>query len=323
MHEPKISVIIPTYNRAHCVNDAIDSVLSQSFQDIEVIVVDDGSTDGTSEVLRAYEDRLKVIRQSNGGVSAARNNGIRAARAEWIAFLDSDDTWEKNKLKIQAEDLEENPGAVAHIADAFVNDPANPLPSMFQLWGLRSEFTSVKFRERPLLDVLRAWFMVSCCVIRREAIEAAGYFDTSIRIFEDFDLLTRVALEGPFVVNCYPGTHMRRRSGSNLSELYDTSRLGSLQNLVHTYSGLKHDVRLTSPEYQTVCRRLSGVRAEAAVQLGKENQLCASFIAHLRSVADDPRPRSVARAVLNVTGTMGIIKRFLPFGREEGSYRRS
>lgn len=323
MHEPKISVIIPTYNRAHCINDAVESVLSQSFQDFEVIVVDDGSTDGTAEVLRTYGDRLKVIRQSNGGVSTARNTGIRAARAEWIAFLDSDDTWEKDKLKIQVEDLEENPGAVTYIVDAFISDATNPLPSMFQLWGLRSEFTRVKFRERPLPDVLRAWFMVSCCVIRREAIEAAGYFNTSLRIFEDFDLLTRVALEGPFVVNCYPGTHMRRKSGPNLTELYETSRLEALQNLVHTRSSLKHDVRLTSTEYRIVCRQLSDYRAQAAVQLGKEHQLYASFTDHLRSVADAPGPRSVARAVLNVTGTMGIIKKLLPFGREEDSYRRS
>src|SRR5690242_13806787 len=98
MPDPLISVVIPTFNRARCVANAVDSVLVQTFKDCEVIVVDDGSTDATAEVLKGYGNRVRVIQQSNRGVSAARNAGIRSARGEWIAFLDSDDIWNPDKL---------------------------------------------------------------------------------------------------------------------------------------------------------------------------------------------------------------------------------
>jgi len=92
MNAPIVSVIIPTYNRALCLGDAIDSVLSQSFKDYELIVVDDESHDGTDEVVKAYGEDVTLIRQENSGASAARNAGIRAAKGGWVAFLDSDDT---------------------------------------------------------------------------------------------------------------------------------------------------------------------------------------------------------------------------------------
>ena len=88
-----ISVIIPTYNYARFLAEAIDSALGQSYAPLEIIVVDDGSTDATSEVLAAYGDRIRVLRQKNQGVAMARNAGIAAARGDYLAFLDSDDAW--------------------------------------------------------------------------------------------------------------------------------------------------------------------------------------------------------------------------------------
>ncbi|MBM2835200.1 MAG: glycosyl transferase [Candidatus Brocadiaceae bacterium] len=96
----QVSVVIPTYNRAPYVIMAIESVLAQSYQDYEIIVVDDGSTDGTRDVLEPYRDRIRYMYQDNKGVSAARNTGIQESRGEWIAFLDSDDEWLPNKLEI-------------------------------------------------------------------------------------------------------------------------------------------------------------------------------------------------------------------------------
>src|ERR1700728_4898735 len=98
---PRVSVIIPSFNRAHCIAASVESVLAQSFQDFELIVVDDGSTDETQQVLARFGDRIRVIRQDNGGVSAARNAGMRVARGSWIAFQDSDDTWRPEKLQTQ------------------------------------------------------------------------------------------------------------------------------------------------------------------------------------------------------------------------------
>src|SRR5271165_4480269 len=104
---PSVSVIIPTFNRASTIGKAIASVVSQTFQDFELIVIDDGSTDETADVLLSFANTIRLIRQENRGVSAARNAGIRAARGRWIAFLDSDDEWHRDKLALQVACLDE------------------------------------------------------------------------------------------------------------------------------------------------------------------------------------------------------------------------
>jgi glycosyltransferase involved in cell wall biosynthesis len=101
MHPPRVSIVIPTYNRAWTLAEAIDSVLGQTFASFEIIVVDDGSTDGTARLLQRYGSAVRVLRQINQGVSAARNAGIRSARGELIALLDSDDLWRPEKLARQ------------------------------------------------------------------------------------------------------------------------------------------------------------------------------------------------------------------------------
>ena len=109
---PLVSVIIPTYNRAWVLKEAIDSVLAQEFKDFELIVVDDGSTDNTGEILDSYEQDILVVRQSNKGVSAARNRGIIEAAGRLVAFLDSDDLWLPRKLTRQIHFFNSNPAAV-------------------------------------------------------------------------------------------------------------------------------------------------------------------------------------------------------------------
>lgn len=105
---PKVSVVIPTYNRAANVQNGVKSVLAQTFSDLEVIVVDDGSSDGTGQILRdSFGDRIRYYFQPNQGASVARNKGVEEARGEWIAFLDSDDLWENEKLEWQFKALEQ------------------------------------------------------------------------------------------------------------------------------------------------------------------------------------------------------------------------
>ena len=108
---PAVSVMIPVHNRRDPIARAVDSVLAQTFRDFELIVVDDGSDDGTGEVLAAYGDRLTVIRQERAGVSAARNRGVAASRGPLLAFLDSDDWWLPEKLAAQVEFFRTRPDA--------------------------------------------------------------------------------------------------------------------------------------------------------------------------------------------------------------------
>ncbi|MGD9971906.1 MAG: glycosyltransferase family 2 protein, partial [Desulfatirhabdiaceae bacterium] len=109
---PVVSVIIPTFNRCEWVREAIDSVLAQTFQTVELIVVDDGSTDKTYDMLMTCGDSIKVIRQSNRGVSAARNQGIVQSTGQYIALLDSDDLWLPRKIEIQVDFFLTNPEAL-------------------------------------------------------------------------------------------------------------------------------------------------------------------------------------------------------------------
>ena len=107
-----VSVIIPTFNRAWTLKRAIDSALDQDYPYREIIVVDDGSTDSTGELLAGYGDKIRVLVQENKGVSAARNRGIQESQGNFIALLDSDDAWEKNKLSCQMAFFQSNPGAM-------------------------------------------------------------------------------------------------------------------------------------------------------------------------------------------------------------------
>ncbi|MFZ9011987.1 MAG: glycosyltransferase family 2 protein, partial [Anaerohalosphaeraceae bacterium] len=105
----KISVVIPAYNAEKHIGRAIDSVLAQTRPADEVIVIDDGSSDATAEVVRSYGDKIMFIHQENAGASVARNTGIKAATSDWIAFLDADDEWLPNKLQLQVSQLKRNP----------------------------------------------------------------------------------------------------------------------------------------------------------------------------------------------------------------------
>ncbi len=133
--------------------------------------------------------------------------------------------------------MQNNPEAVAHITDAAFADPHRQCPSIFDLKGLKEEFTERPPRSRPLLDVLLCAFPTPCCLIRRTAIERAGYSNTSLRILGDPDLLARVALEGPFMVNCNVGTIVRRSPGGalQLSDLYDSARPENCRNWSLTF----------------------------------------------------------------------------------------
>src|SRR3954469_15054656 len=101
LSDPLISVILPVYNRANWVSRAIDSVLSQTYQNFELLVIDDGSTDDTSRVLESYGSRIKVLKQAHAGAEAARNLGLEYARGEFVAFIDSDDMWSADRLSSQ------------------------------------------------------------------------------------------------------------------------------------------------------------------------------------------------------------------------------
>ncbi len=192
MNPPTVSVIIPTYNRAHLIREALESVFSQTYRDYEVIVVDDGSTDNTREILASYRDRIHIVWQENQGISAARNRGILLARGKYLAFLDSDDRWLPEKLERQVSYLDQNSymGLVSS-----------------HLW--RYEIGKEKERERVPRSIGRSFgelvtgpnfIDTSTVVIRKRCIEVVGNFDESMPAAEDWELWVRIAKR--FGIHC-------------------------------------------------------------------------------------------------------------------------
>ncbi len=182
---PFFSVIIPTYNRYQLLKRAIDSVLSQTLSDFELIVVDDGSTDDTPGVAIEYEGRIIYIRQDNGGVSKARNRGIHLARSPYIAFLDSDDAWLPEKLKEQCHYINSNPDVLIHQTDEHWirnGKRVNPMKK------------HVKKEGAIFLESLeRCMISPSSVVIKGELFERFGLFDEDLPVCEDYDLWLRIA----------------------------------------------------------------------------------------------------------------------------------
>lgn len=197
MLSPQVTVIIPTYNRAHLVKDAVESVLNQTYQDFELIVIDDGSTDNTREVLAVYKDKLTYIYQDNQGRSSARNHGIKLGIGEYIAFLDSDDVWFPDKLERQVPVLESAPPDVVlvHGYKCIVDENLQPLPG----WELklRKSYTLAEKGEETYENYLyfNCIFTSTILVRKTTIIEIDGY-DASIGSLEDFDLYLRLLLKG-------------------------------------------------------------------------------------------------------------------------------
>jgi len=181
---PLFSIVIPTYNRSGFLNRAIDSVLSQSFTDYELIIVDDGSTDNTSGILKNYGDKILSFYQENRGVSAARNNGIEKSKGRYIALLDSDDTWHENKLTRHFEFIQSNSDIKIHqTEDIWIRDGKIINPAKKHLKKEGDIF-------RDSLDLCMV--SPSSVVMSREIFEIYGYFDESLKACEDYDLWIRI-----------------------------------------------------------------------------------------------------------------------------------
>ena len=181
---PKVSVIIPTFNRGKTLKRAIDSVLKQTFKEIELIVIDDGSQDGTSEIVAQYKN-ITYLKQTNQGVSFSRNIGIKKSAGEYIAFLDSDDEWLPEKLETQLKFLGENSEYVwVHTEEIWVRNGVRVNPMKKHKKGGGDQFL-------PSLEL--CLISPSSVMIKRELLEKEK-FDETLEVCEDFDLWLRLLL---------------------------------------------------------------------------------------------------------------------------------
>ena len=234
----KISVVIPTFNRISLVARAIDSVLKQSLNPYEIIVVDDGSDDGTSEMIQNKYKSIKLIQQQNNGVSAARNNGIKHAKGDWIALLDSDDEWTEKKLENQV--------------DRLIKTPEYDFCHTNEIWirnGVR--VNQRKKHEKyggyifdKCLDICR--ISPSSVLFRKNILDHVGWFDDQLPVCEDYDLWLRITAEyrilfidDPLIIK-YGGHDDQLSHGVEGIEFF---RIKSLENLLER-SELSTDNRI-------------------------------------------------------------------------------
>ena len=202
-----VSVIIPAYNYARYIAEAIDSALAQTHAPLEVIVVDDESTDDTPRVLAAYGDRIRAIRQRNGGAGAARNTGIAAARGEYVAFLDADDVWLPRKLELQLQRFEADPGlGLVHCAAEVIDAQ-----------GRTVDFVLEGHEGWVGMEMLRldghVMSLGSNLLVPRRIVEEAGGFDARLPPSEDWDFAYRVASRYPVAYIAEPLVRYRQHGG--------------------------------------------------------------------------------------------------------------
>jgi len=246
----RVSVIIPTYNRAHVLKSAVDSVLAQTFQDFELLIIDDGSTDNTREfVATTYGDRVRYVYQENRGVSCARNLGIRRSSGEFIALLDSDDAWMPEKLERQIEAMALHPDiSLCHTEEIWIRNGVRVNPKKKH----RKYGGSIFPYCLPLCVI-----SPSSAVLRRSIFDEVGMFDETLPACEDYDLWLRITrahdvlfLDEPLIVKY--GGH-----ADQLSRQYwgiDRFRIQALVQLLRSSQLTGEQRQQTLAELQRKCR---------------------------------------------------------------------
>ena len=218
---PLVSVILPTHNRADVLGRAINSVLNQTEKNIELIVVDDASTDGTSLILNQFANidfRIKLLRNEESlGGGGARNVGIAASTGEWIAFLDDDDTWMVNKLRLQLDKLSTDSSAVACSCSY----------ESYSAFGIKKLVTTPNDISLQQLFRLNYLGGASMCIASRSVLLSIGGFDTQIKSGQDWDLWVRLRQKGPIVVVSEPLIKYYNHNGMRISNNMKSQYLGA------------------------------------------------------------------------------------------------
>jgi glycosyltransferase involved in cell wall biosynthesis len=258
-----VSVIIPTYNRWPMLSEAVDSALTQSYGDFEVVVVDDGSQDGTAEKLtERYGREVRIVTQARRGVAAARNLGVKCARGAYLAFLDSDDLWRPRKLEVQVTFMQREPDwRICQTEEVWIRNGVRVNPKARHRKPSGEIF-------RPSLDLCLV--SPSAVVMTRDLFETAGGFDESFPVCEDYDLWLRIAADHPIHLIPEPLVIKRGGHADQLSRStwgLDRFRVRAIKKLLD--SGLRGEKRRWAIE--TMARKVE-ILAQGARKRMRERE---------------------------------------------------
>lgn len=296
--KPLVSVIIPSYNRADLIERAIRSAMEQTYDNLEIIVVNDGSADNTDEIVSSIKDeRIKLISlEKNGGLSNARNTGIKAATGEFVAFLDSDDEWDKNKTEKQI--------------NLFLESKDKRLGAVFCYCYENDEYKNIITKRDKDEDFLRGdlhkEFLKGYCppsptlfIIKRRALEEVGLFDKKIKNFEDLDLYIRVSKNYTFdYVDDYLATkydHIGDRLATNID-----SRLKGIKVLMRKWKQRiieVHDWNTFNDIRNTRLRALVSANLKGTISADRKKAVkCIGILLSIKEL----NPRLYIKAVLSL-----------------------
>jgi glycosyltransferase involved in cell wall biosynthesis len=278
---PKVSVIIPTYNYDRFLGEAIHSVLAQTFQDFELVVVDDGSTDNTKQVVSNFADeRIKYIYQQNQGVSAARNTGISACCGDYVALLDADDVWVPQKLELQVKILDSRPDIAAVCSDVYVVD-AHTGVTINRFWndGRRLGTFNPHMAPKKLLRRLLArgcFIHPSSTIFRRVVFDEVGLFDESLQTHEVWELSVRILLHFDIALIDTPLVKYRQHAANLSAKWHEMEEDGVkvLYKAINTLPLTPDDVRVIKRRLaRNNCEYGSGLVVNDRIPLGREKLL--------------------------------------------------
>jgi len=211
---PTVSVIIPTYNCAAYIAETINSVLGQTIKDLELIVVDDGSTDQTREIVASYGAPVRLVTKTNAGVSSARNVGIRHALGQYICLMDHDDYWFPDKLELQLNEMNKH-AEIGVVYSSFIlwypdKEGSFPNSNSFDRASFSNDIDEEYSGWIYHLLLLDCWVLTSTAMFRREVFDRCGVFDESLPYSEDWDLWLRLSRDYPFIKLQKPSTLYRQ-----------------------------------------------------------------------------------------------------------------
>jgi glycosyltransferase involved in cell wall biosynthesis len=306
----RVSVIIPTYNQGNYLRQAIQSVLAQSYADFEVIVVDDGSTDNTSAVVGDLSDpRLRYARQANGGLSSARNTGIRNATGSFLSYLDSDDLFLPEKLRLLVALLEENPnlGLVAGQA-VLIDETGQSLGEVFDK-GL-PEDSSQLLLGNPL--------HVGSVLLRREWQERAGFFDEGLRSYEDWDMWLRLARAGCPMASVSQPVSLYRFHAAQMTRIGDQMTQATFSVLEKIYREPALPEKWESMRDDAYSRAY--LRAAAQAYTAKEFSRATAYMREAVRLSPELGANNAERLAQLVAGWANHVKTTEPLTFLEGIY---
>jgi glycosyltransferase involved in cell wall biosynthesis len=248
----KVSIIIPTHNYARFLGEAIQSVLDQTYKDFELIVVDDGSTDNTKEVVSSFkDDRIRYMYQDHVGVSAAQNMALRIARGEYITGLSADDIYLPQNVEKKVELLDSRPDIGLVCSDTYIFDDSTGA-NIGRLWHdpkrLNSWFDPVKATLNPLREFIQWGFfiMLQATMVRRRVFETVGYFDESLPTHEDWEFIIRVLQHFSIEIIDTPLLKLRRHKANisiNEEQMY-IGAIAAVNKAIHSGSFSRKEVKL-------------------------------------------------------------------------------